>query len=94
MRRQRAGEQRQCADDAGVEDLPEGADAVGQHDAVDAVLHIAVLVAHMQFAAGGRILRHAGQLQQHLVERRVGALRQRLDGLMIDPGCGRADRAE
>ena len=84
LRRQRAGEQRQAADDAGVEDLPERADAVGEHDAVDAILQIGVLVAHMQFAARGRILRDAGELQQHLVQRRVVALRQRLDGLMAD----------
>jgi hypothetical protein len=78
LRGQRAREQRKAADDAGIDDLPEGADAVGQHDAVDAGLNIAVLVAHVQFAACGRILRHARCLQQHLVQRGVGALRQRL----------------
>jgi hypothetical protein len=53
LRRQRAGEQGKAADDAGIEDLPEGADAVGQHDAIDAILNIGVLVADMQFAARG-----------------------------------------
>ena len=93
LRRQRAGQQCQAADDAGVEDLPEGADAVGQHDAVDAILKIGVLVAHMQFAACGRILRDAGHLQQHLVQRRIVALRQRLDGLVADLIRVGADRA-
>ena len=45
----------------------EGANAVRQHDPVDAVLQVGVLVAHMQFAAGGRILRDSGRLQQRLV---------------------------
>ncbi len=53
LRGQCAGQQGKAADDAGIEDLPEGADAVGEHDAVDAVLQIAMLVAHVQFAAGG-----------------------------------------
>jgi hypothetical protein len=90
LRGQGAGEQRQIPDNAGVEDLPEGADAVGQHDAVDAVLQVGVLVAHMQFAARRRILGHARKLQQHLVQRRVVALRQRLDLLMVDLMDGRA----
>src|ERR1700738_4824572 len=63
LRRQRAGKQVDLAGDAGVEDLPEGADAVRKHDAVDAVLNIAVLVTHVQLAAGCRILRDAGRLQ-------------------------------
>ncbi len=75
LRGQRARQQRQIADDAGIEDLSEGADAVGQHDAVDPILKIAVLVADMQFAAGRGVLRDAGQLQQGLVQRRVVALR-------------------
>jgi hypothetical protein len=84
LRRQRTGEQGKAADDAGIEDLAKGADAVGQHDAVDAVRQIGVLVADMQFAAGGRVLGDAGHLQQHLVQRRVAALWQRLDGLVVD----------
>jgi hypothetical protein len=84
LRRQRAGNQGEAADDAGVEDLPEAADAVRQHDAVDAVLQIGVFVADVQFAAGGGVLRYAWGLQQHLVERGIGALRQRLDRLVID----------
>ncbi len=53
LRRQCAGQERQAADDAGVEDLPEGTDTVRQHDAVDAKLKIGVLVADMELAARG-----------------------------------------
>ena len=53
LRRQRAGEQCKAADDAGVEDLSEGADPIREHDAVDAILNIAMLVAHVQFATRG-----------------------------------------
>src|SRR5258707_14295573 len=42
LRRQRPGQQRQAADDAGVEDLRESADALGQHDAVVAFMQIAM----------------------------------------------------
>ncbi len=84
LRGQCAGQQRKAADDAGIEDLPESADAVGEHNAVDAVRQIGVLVAHMQLAAGRRVLGDAGHLQQHLVELCVGALRHCLDGLMVD----------
>ena len=84
LRGQCAGQQGKTADDAGVEDLSEGADPVGEHDAVDAVLQVGVLVANMQFTACRGILRHAGKLQQHLVELRVAALRQRFNGLVVD----------
>jgi hypothetical protein len=91
--RQCAGEQAEAPDDAGVEDLPECADAVGKHDAVDAILQIGVLVADMQVAARGRILRDAGELQHHLVERGIAPLRQRLDGLARERvGRGSAGR--
>jgi hypothetical protein len=66
--------------------------AVRQHDAVDAVLQVGVLVAHVQLAACGRVLRDAGSLQQRLVERGVGPLRQRLKELLthlVGVGAGR-----
>ena len=96
LRRQRAGDQRQAADDAGVDDLAERADAVRQHDAVDAVLEIGVFVADVQVAAGGGILRYARRLQQRLVERGVGTLRQRfkrLLGQLIGARAGRRHQA-
>jgi hypothetical protein len=75
LRRQCTGKQVEAADDAGVDDLSEGADAVGKHDAVDAILHIGMLVADVKFAARGRILRYARRLQQRLVQWGIGALR-------------------
>ena len=82
--RQRAGDERHAADQVGIENAAEAGDAVGQHDAVDAELHIGVIVADMEKTARRGILRHAGRLQQHLFDRRVGALRQRLDGVVAD----------
>ena len=90
--RQRAGNQRHAADDSGVDDLSESADAVRQHDAVDAILQVGVLVADVQVAARSRILRYARSLQQRLVERRIGALRQRFQTLLahlVGAGAGR-----
>jgi hypothetical protein len=52
LRRQCAGDQRDIADQGGVEKRAEAADAVRQHDAVDADLHVGVLVAHVIGAAG------------------------------------------
>ena len=60
-------------------------------NAVDAILQIAVLVAHMQFTACGGILRHARRLQQHLVQTGVRALRQCLDRLLIQLICAGAE---
>jgi len=91
---QRAGDQRKVAYNAGVEDLAEGRDTVGELNAVDAILNIAVLVAHMQIAAGRRILRHAGSLQQHLVQTGIDALWQRFDRLMAQLECSGADRGK
>ena len=84
LRRQSAGDELEIADQPGLQHLAEPRDAVGQQDAVDAVLHVAVLVAHVDLAAGGGILGDTGRLQQQLVDRRVGALRQRLDRLSAD----------
>ena len=53
----------------GVQNAAEAGDAVGQHDAVDAELHVGVIVADVDRAAGRGILRHAGRLQQHFLDR-------------------------
>ena len=79
LRRQRAGDQRQAAGEIGIEHMTEAGNAVRQNDAVDAVLYVGVLVAHVDVAIDGTVLRNARRLQQHGVDRRVGALRQRLD---------------
>src|SRR5262249_10450672 len=47
LRRQRTGDQLKAADEAGVEDLAKTRNAVRDLDAVDAVLHVGVLVAHV-----------------------------------------------
>ena len=79
LRRQSAGDERHRAREAGLHQLRKAGDAVRQKNAVDAILHIGVLVADVEIAAGGGILRHAGRLQQNFFERRLIALRQRLD---------------
>ena len=62
LRRQRAGDQREAAGEAGVEDVTEAGNAVGKDDAVDPVLHVGVLIAHVDVAIHGAILRNAGCL--------------------------------
>ena len=62
-----------------IERLAEHRNAFGQDDAVEAVLQAVVLAADVQLAEG--ILRHAGRLQDHLVEQRVLAARLGLDVL-------------
>src|SRR5215831_10230478 len=79
--RKSAGDERQAADKTGLKQLSEARYAVRDDDAVDPVLEVGVLIADMQAAAGGGIHRHAWRLQEHLVERRVRPLRQRLDVL-------------
>ena len=65
----------------GVEPLPEEAHALGHDDAVDAVLHLEMLVADVDRAVGEIVLIDARRLQQHLVERQVLAAGQILDRL-------------
>ena len=74
LRRQRAGQHRHLVGEAGVEHLPEAADRLGDHHAVDAVLQVGVVAAHVQLAV--RIADHAGCTQQDLIERRGVAERQ------------------
>ena len=91
LRGQRARDQRQRADKACIHHLPETGHAVGQENAVYAILDIAVLVADMKIAACRRVLRDAGALQEDLVDCRLIALRQGLDGLAIEGVNIRAD---
>ena len=72
------------ADQRGIEKRAEAGNAVRQHDAVDADLHIGVLVADVKAAAGGGILRHAGRLQEYLFDRLIVAPRKRLDRVVTD----------
>ena len=65
----------------------EAGDAIGQQYPVDPVLNVGVIVADMKRAAGRRILRDPGGLQQHLLDGGVGALGQVLDGVVAGD-CG------
>ena len=77
-----AGDERQAADEAGVEDLAKARNTVRDDDAINPVLQVAVLIAYMQVATGGRVERDAWRLQEDLVQRRVRALGSRLDVLV------------
>ena len=84
--------QRSAADEIGIEDAAETGDAVRQKHAIDAELHIGMIVTHVKETARRGILRHTRRLQQHLLDRGVGALRQRLDGVVADRVRRCADR--
>ena len=79
LRGQRTGNQREAADKIGAENTAEARNTVGEGDSVDAVLHVGVLIAHVDVAIDGAILRNAGRLQQDGVEWRIGAPRQCFD---------------
>src|SRR5947209_7379580 len=59
LRRQRPVEQSEIADKACLDHLAETGDAGRQKDAIDAVLHVFVLVADVERAARDGILRYA-----------------------------------
>ncbi len=68
FRRHRAGDEVHRLDEARAEALAEKAHAVGNDDAVDAILDVEMLVADMDGAVGEIVLGDARRLQQHLVE--------------------------
>jgi hypothetical protein len=86
-----AGSAPMTRDKAGLQNTPKAGDAIGKHDAVDPELHIGVIVADMEQAARRGILRDAGRLQQHFLDRLVGALGQRLDVVAANPVGSGAD---
>ena len=92
LRRQRARDEGQAADEARIQKLAEGAEPVRQQNVVDALGDVGVLVAHMQVPARRRILGDARELQQCLVDRCVGSLRQRLDGFAAERRWGGTHR--
>ena len=92
--RERADHQAETADPAGVENAAEAGRAVRQHHAVDAELQIGVVVADVEEAAGRRILRDAGELQQDALDRCVVAAWKRIDCFMGESGRRRADGGE
>jgi len=75
LRRQGTGDHREAPSPAGVQELAERAEPVGQQDAVDPIGHVGVLVAHMDLALRLRVLGDAGRLQQHLAQLRRFATR-------------------
>jgi hypothetical protein len=66
FRRQRAGDEFDRRGEPRIERLAEHADAFGKRDAVEPVLQRVVLAADMELPVG--ILRHAGHLQDDLIE--------------------------
>ena len=66
----------------GLNTWPKPVDSFGKLDAVDPVLEVGVLAADMDLAVG--ILRDAGRLQHHLVQRRVVTLRQIMNRLLVE----------
>src|SRR5665213_91521 len=53
LRRQRTGNQCETAGKSGIQNMAEARNTIGQCDAIDAVLHVGMLVAHMDFATRG-----------------------------------------
>ena len=92
--RQRADDQGDAADPAGVENAAEAGEAVGQHHAIDAKLHVGVVVADVQQSAGGGILRDARRLQQDSLDRGIVATGQCVDRGLSDDARSRADGGE
>ena len=83
LRGQRARHERHVSNDARFQHLREACNAVGELNAVDAVLHIGVLVPNVDTARYGGVLSDAWRLQKDLIERGVIALRQGFDGLPV-----------
>ena len=81
LRRQGSGDKRQIADEARLEHIAKTGNAVRKQNAVDAILQVGVVVAHVKLTACCRILADARRLQRTLIERRLRPLRQRLDRL-------------
>ena len=82
LRGQRAGQQRELFDQPRRQRLPEARQPLGQDGAVDAVLQVAVIAAHVQLARA--VLHHAWQLQHDLVETLVSSAGQRGDRLVVE----------
>src|SRR5262245_274652 len=73
--RKSASNERQTADKARFQQLAEARHPIRDHDAIDPVLKVGVLITYMHAPARGGIHGHARSLQQYLVERRMRALR-------------------
>ena len=89
--RQCAGDERHLADEARLQKLAEPGDTIRQDNAVDAKLHVRVLVAHVIVAGRCRILGDAGKLgHQNVADRLVGPPGRVADLLVSDLRYGRS----
>jgi hypothetical protein len=83
LRGQSTGQEVDTLGEARIVNLAEvAADPLRELYAVDAVLDVGVLAAHVDLTVG--ILRHARRLQDHLVEGSIVALRQALERLTAE----------
>ncbi len=80
--RQSSGDQRDGIDQVRINFLPETIETLRQQNAVEAILHVAVIAANMHFPEF--ILHHARRLQQHLLKRGVLTLTHRLNLVRAD----------
>jgi hypothetical protein len=79
LRRQRAGEQLQVADEGALKNLGEAGYAVGQQNAVDAILNVAVLIADVEIALARLVLVDARKLKNEVAELNGVSLWEALD---------------
>src|SRR5262249_22590836 len=79
LRRQRAGDQPHAADEGALDNLRETGNAVGQQNAVDPILNVAVLIADVKIARTRRVLVYARKLQDQVAELNGVGLRDLLD---------------
>ena len=86
---QRAGDQRHLAGILGGQRIGEQRQPFGQLHAVQPVLQVAVVAAHVELAE--TVLRHARRAHQHLVDRRLLALRHGVDGARREIVARRAE---
>ena len=79
----------QTVHEPGTQLLAKAGDTLRQQYIVDPILQVGVFASQVQASIGRRILRRAGCVQEHLVDRGILASRQCLDLRLIDSihGC-------
>src|SRR5450830_1224684 len=82
--RQGARDEIRVGDQTRIDRLAETGNAFWQLYAIDAVLHVCMVIAHMQRTGTLGVLRYAWQAQQYFIERRVVALAQHIHHMAID----------
>ena len=71
LRGQRTGDQRYALDKVRIQFQAKPGDAFGQQHPVNAILQIGVLAPHVQIPVFRRVLRHAREMGDDLVDRSV-----------------------